>query len=89
MDMKRTVTMMAAGLALSAASPASDEAARFWQSTQKEDYTIDREPVFEFVKKPVVPRHGDRVTVAFETKGFCDVTLAIEDTGGRWSDRDF
>ena len=56
---------------------------RFFQSTEKEDYTIDREHVFEFVKKPSLTRKGDRVTISFETKGFCDVTVAIEDTSGR------
>ena len=34
----------------------SDEA-RFWQSTEKEDYTIDREPVFDFAKRPAVTQN--------------------------------
>ena len=56
---------------------------RFWQSTQKEDYTIDREQVFEFAEKPRITSRGDRVTITFETKGFCDVTVVIEDTSGK------
>mgnify|MGYP006284154861 CR=1 FL=1 len=56
---------------------------RFWQSTEKEDYTIDREPVFEFAEKPTFKQDGDRVTISFQTKGFCDVTIAIEDTSGK------
>ncbi len=54
----------------------------FWQSTEKEDYTIDREEVFEFAKKPSIKRSGDRVTISFETKGLCDVTVVIENTKG-------
>jgi len=42
-----------------------------------------RAPVFEFVSKPQVSRAGDRVTVTFETKGFCDVTVVVEDRNGR------
>jgi hypothetical protein len=52
-------------------------------TTQAEDYRIDREQVFEFVKAPAVTREGDRVTVSFETKGFCDVAVAVEDRDGR------
>jgi hypothetical protein len=55
----------------------------FWQSTEKEDYTIDRAEVFEFTKKPSLARQGDRVTVSFETKGFCDVTVAVENAAGK------
>ena len=49
----------------------------------REDYTIDREEVFEFARKPQITRKGDRVTIAFETKGFCDATVAIEDMSGK------
>ena len=38
---------------------------------------------FEFAQKPAVTREGDRVTIAFETQGFCDVTMAVEDPDGR------
>ncbi len=54
----------------------------FWQSTQKKDYTIDREEIFEFAKKPSLKRNGDQTTISFETKGFCDVTVVIENTKG-------
>jgi len=37
----------------------------FWQSTEAEDYTMDRKEVFEFTKKPVVSRDNDRVTIWF------------------------
>ena len=47
-----------------------------------EEFKVKREPVFEFVQKPKVTRAGDNVTIAFETKAFCDVTIAIEDASG-------
>jgi len=43
---------------------------------------VQREGVFEFAQAPQVTRAGDRVTVRFETKGRCDVTVAIEENGG-------
>jgi hypothetical protein len=42
-------------------------------------YAVQPEQVFEFVSPPAITRDGDRVTVAFETQGFCDVTVAVED----------
>ena len=47
-----------------------------------EEFRIKREPVFEFAQKPSVAREGDRITIAFETKGLCDVTVAIENAAG-------
>ena len=44
---------------------------------------VKREPVFEFVKKPQVSREGDRATITFETKGFCDATVVVEDKNGK------
>jgi hypothetical protein len=52
-------------------------------TTQAEDYTIDREEVFEFARKPTVTRDGDDVAIFFETKGFCDVAVVIENRNGR------
>jgi len=48
-----------------------------------DEFRVKREAVFEFAKKPQVTRQADRVTIAFETKGFCDVTVAIEDANGK------
>ncbi len=48
-----------------------------------ERYAVAREGPFEFASKPAVTRDGDTVTVEFETKGFCDVTVAVEDKDGR------
>jgi len=44
-----------------------------------DEFKVKREAVFEFAQKPVVTRQGDRVEIDFETKAFCDVTVAIED----------
>ena len=43
-------------------------------------FKVKREGPFEFARKPAVTREGDRVTITFETKAFCDVTVAIEDS---------
>ena len=51
--------------------------------TIPDELRIKREPVFAFARKPAVTRRGDRVTVAFETRGFCDCTVAVEDADGR------
>ena len=44
---------------------------------------VKRRPVFAFTQRPVVTRRGDRVTVAFTSKGYCDATVAVEDAEGR------
>ncbi|MCG3180235.1 MAG: hypothetical protein BIFFINMI_02593 [Phycisphaerae bacterium] len=45
-------------------------------------FTVKREAVFEFDQKPAVTRSGDTVTIRFASKGWCDVTVAVEDTQG-------
>ena len=45
-----------------------------------DEFRVKREGPFAFARKPTVTRDGDRVTVAFETKAFCDVTVAIEES---------
>ncbi len=47
------------------------------------EWSIKRKEVFEFTRKPSINRSGDRVEISFATKEFCDVTIAIEDSGGR------
>ena len=48
-----------------------------------DEFKIKRQEIFEFAAKPKVTRQGDRVEIAFETKGACDVTVAIENAEGR------
>jgi DNA-binding beta-propeller fold protein YncE len=42
-----------------------------------------RETVFEFAEKPKITRRGDKVTIAFTSKAYCDATVAIEKSSGR------
>lgn len=49
----------------------------------KEEWRIKREAVYEFVKKPQITNEGNNVTITFETKGYCDVTIAIEDNANK------
>jgi len=48
----------------------------------QEEFKVKREEVFEFARKPQVVRKGDRVEITFETRGRCDVTVAVEDGQG-------
>ena len=53
-----------------------------WHSalgTDLDEFKVKRQEVFEFTEKPAVSRDGDKVTVAFASKGYCDVTVAVED----------
>ena len=47
-----------------------------------DEYKIKREANFEFVSKPSLMRDGDQVTIRFTTKGFCDITVAVEAAQG-------
>lgn len=48
-----------------------------------DEFKVKSEQIFEFAEKPKVFRDGDTISIAFETKGFCDVTIAIEDGSGK------
>jgi sugar lactone lactonase YvrE len=48
-----------------------------------DEFRVKPQPVFEFAQKPKVTREGDRVTIAFETRAFCDVAVAIEDASAK------
>ncbi|MCX7806025.1 MAG: hypothetical protein N3A38_12655 [Planctomycetota bacterium] len=48
-----------------------------------DEFKPKREEVFGFARRPEAVREGDRVTISFETKGFCDATVAVEDADGR------
>ena len=70
---------MMAATALATAALWADTPAR----SAAELFRVQREAVFEFAQKPSATRRGDEVTIVFETKGWCDVTVAIEDEDGR------
>jgi len=61
------------------AGPEGETARRQWS----EEFRVKRRGPFDFAAPPKVTRQGDRIRIAFETKGFCDVTVAIEDAEGR------
>ncbi len=48
-----------------------------------DEFRVKRQEVFAFAEPPVVRREGDRVTIRFASKGYCDATVAIEDGSGR------
>jgi hypothetical protein len=48
-----------------------------------EEFRIDREEEFRFATPPEVVREGRRYVITFETRGRCDVTVAIEDGDSR------
>ena len=51
-------------------------------SADIDEFKVKRQEVFEFTEKPAITRNGDKVTIRFASKAFCDVTVAIEDAGG-------
>jgi len=48
-----------------------------------EKLTIRRKEVFEFTEKPKITREGDKITIAFASKAYCDATVAIENAEGK------
>jgi len=48
-----------------------------------DEFRVQRRGPFVFAEKPTVVRQGDAVTVTFTSRGFCDATVAIQDTAGR------
>jgi NHL repeat-containing protein len=48
-----------------------------------DELKVKREGVFEFAQKPVVTIKGDKVTITFTSKAYCDVTVAVENADGK------
>ncbi len=48
-----------------------------------DEFKVKRQAIYEFAAAPAVSRRGDKVTITFTSKGYCDVTVAIEDAAGR------
>jgi hypothetical protein len=48
-----------------------------------DEFKVKRRGPFEFAEKPGISREGDRITVRFKARAFCDATVAIEDGEGR------
>ncbi len=47
-----------------------------------DEFNVKREAVYEFTSPPKVICDGDLATITFETKGFCDVSVAVEGRDG-------
>ena len=50
--------------------------------TVPDEFKAKRQDTFEFTEKPTITRDGDKVTITFASKAFCDATVAIEDADG-------
>ena len=48
-----------------------------------DEFKVKRRAVYEFTQKPKVSRDGDKVTISFASKGYCDATVAIENEEGK------
>ena len=53
------------------------------RASDLDEFKVKRRQVFEFTRKPRVTRTGDKVTIAFTSRAFCDATVAIENADGR------
>lgn len=53
------------------------------RAADPDEFSVKRQPVFDFTDKPTLTRQGDRVEIRFAARAFCDATVAIEDASGR------
>jgi len=49
------------------------------RASDLEEFKVKREAICEFTQKPKVTREGDKITIVFASKGYCDATVAVED----------
>lgn len=47
-----------------------------------QEFQIKRKEIYEFTKEPFLNKKGDKVTIEFAVKEFCDVTVAIQNEDG-------
>lgn len=47
-----------------------------------QEFQIKRKEVYEFTKEPTLKKNGDKVTIEFAVKDYCDVTVAIQNQDG-------
>ena len=52
-------------------------------ASDRDEFKIKREAVFAFSERPSIKRNGDRIEIRFTSKGYCDVTMAVEDGAGK------
>jgi hypothetical protein len=46
------------------------------------EFQIKRKEIFEFTKEPTLFKNGDKVTIEFTVKDYCDATVAVQDNEG-------
>lgn len=51
----------------------------FLSAFAQDELLVKRENIFEFAKEPVITKKENHFMIDFETKSYCDVTIAIED----------
>jgi hypothetical protein len=47
-----------------------------------QEFQIKRKEVYEFTKEPTVKKDGDKISIEFTSKDFCDVTVVIQNKEG-------
>ncbi|PCJ57782.1 MAG: hypothetical protein COA79_14965 [Planctomycetota bacterium] len=55
----------------------------FAEEDPYEEFKVKRKEVFEFTQKPKITEKKDIISIEFEVKDFCDVTIAIENKQGK------
>lgn len=51
--------------------------------SSNDEFKIKREEIFTFKTEPTIVAEKNHATISFETNGFCDVTIVIEDDTGK------
>ncbi|MCK6471938.1 MAG: SMP-30/gluconolactonase/LRE family protein [Planctomycetes bacterium] len=77
------MTMRTMGMACLAVGVLLAANARAEDGDPYAELKVKRQQVFEFAEAPAVTRTGDRIEVAFASKGYCDATVAVEDSDGK------
>lgn len=52
------------------------------RAAPSDELRVKRQQVFEFTRKPTIVRRGDRIGISFTSKGYCDVTIAVQRANG-------
>ncbi len=58
------------------------EAVKVVEVDPLDEFKVKREEVYGFSSKPKVTRVGDKVTIEFVSRGWCDATVVIEERAG-------
>ncbi len=53
------------------------------RASDLDEFKIKRQEVYAFSEPPTITQDGDRVTISFTSRGYCDVTVAVENANGK------